>query len=458
MIRVSDFVLNRLTSAPSEYKRHTRRFKRWIFYRMRSLLDSFLSGKSGYRLIVVPGLRGVGKSTMLWQLYEYLMGRLDPTNVLHLPVDIMKAYTGNDSIVEAYEAFLSHSGRGRKVMLIDEVTYSGNWPLELKALYDKDPDTAFIVTGSSSLHLRVAENADLARRAVVELMFPLSFGEYLMIRGSLRWTRFAGDLARAIYELNPEEALEELRKVESRIIGASRGFDPRRDLEEYLRIGGFAFSALSRDKWLAWNQVYESVQRALERDLTGVRGFDDETVFKAGMLVNSLALSQGAATSLNRLADEAKMDKKTLLKVMDALEKCELLFAVRPRSEVAYRRGVSNKYYFATPTIRVALRRVAGYQEDNLGLLAEEAVASSLRKATFLRRGGFSGLRYLMEDGEVDFLLEGSRGEMMIEVGWGRKRGGAISRASGKRLVVHGGDLKVEGGMLYVPLWLFLMI
>lgn len=458
MMTVEGFVANRLAAAPGEWKRLVGgKFRRWIFYRLRSILRKFLAGGKT-RLVIVPGLRGVGKSTVLWQIYGALLEEgMDPSRVLHLPVDQMLAYTGSDSVLEAYEAFSLHS-RGRRVMLIDEITYSGRWPLELKVLHDRDPDIAFVVAGSSSLHLRVAESADLARRAVVEPLFPMSFGEYLGMRGALGPVKVARDLEEAIYSLPPGEALERLRRVEEDVISASRGFEPDRDLREFLEVGGLPFSALADDRLVAWRQVVDTVLRAVDVDLRGVSSFDQETVIKARRLVYSLALSQGAAVNLARLAGEIGMDKKTLLRVVDALERCELIFRVRPAGERAARVRV-HKAYFATPTLRVAIRREAGFQTDSLGLLAEEAVAASLRKAAFLGRGGFGGVGYLPTDGEVDFILEGPAGRrMLVEVGVGRKERGAVSRVGGRRIVVHGRGLKLEGDILFIPLWLFLLI
>ena len=52
-------------------------FRRNIFYNLNDLLNDFLKKRGEPRIVVMPGLRGMGKTTLLAQLYLSLEGDVD---------------------------------------------------------------------------------------------------------------------------------------------------------------------------------------------------------------------------------------------------------------------------------------------------------------------------------------------------------------------------------------------
>jgi len=79
------------------------------YYKIKRYLDDFLADKNvENRFIVMPGLRGVGKTTILFQLYDYLLSgkNIDYDNILYLTMDeIKKLY--NYDLLEIVDIFLS---------------------------------------------------------------------------------------------------------------------------------------------------------------------------------------------------------------------------------------------------------------------------------------------------------------------------------------------------------------
>ena len=47
--------------------------KRIEFEEIKDEINKYLNGKKNDRFIVLPGIRGVGKTTLLYQIYEYLI-------------------------------------------------------------------------------------------------------------------------------------------------------------------------------------------------------------------------------------------------------------------------------------------------------------------------------------------------------------------------------------------------
>ncbi|WP_407431127.1 hypothetical protein [Methanobrevibacter sp.] len=47
--------------------------QRQEYYNLIKYIDEFLEGKNTNRYFVLPGIRGVGKSTIIFQIYDYLL-------------------------------------------------------------------------------------------------------------------------------------------------------------------------------------------------------------------------------------------------------------------------------------------------------------------------------------------------------------------------------------------------
>ena len=55
-------------------------------------VDNFINGKNINRFLVLPGIRDVGKTTLLFQVYEYLLKEksVNPQNILYFSCDRLK--------------------------------------------------------------------------------------------------------------------------------------------------------------------------------------------------------------------------------------------------------------------------------------------------------------------------------------------------------------------------------
>ncbi|MEM0171875.1 MAG: AAA family ATPase [Thermoproteota archaeon] len=137
---------------------------------------------------MLPGLRGVGKTTILLQIYNYLtqVKKVEQARVLYFSADELKDYLGA-KISEAIKVFVEDiwntsltSLDKPLVILIDEAHYDKGWALSAKIVYDQTKRIFLLLTGSSALSMEIS--VDLARRARKEIVFPLNFSEYLILK------------------------------------------------------------------------------------------------------------------------------------------------------------------------------------------------------------------------------------------------------------------------------------
>ena len=86
------------------------------------------------------------------------------------------------------------------LLFLDEVQYDPKWAVTLKTIYDRSSNVFIISTGSSALSLQ--NNADVARRAFTEKLFPMCFTEYIKVKDNNKYEQkgLALQLRKAIYE------------------------------------------------------------------------------------------------------------------------------------------------------------------------------------------------------------------------------------------------------------------
>lgn len=139
------------------------------YFRIKEYIDNFLNGNNQNRFIVMPGLRGVGKTTILLQLYEYLIKNDVPnSDILYFDVSELKSFY-DVNILDVITNFIENIHQTTMVelnkpifLLIDEVHFDKNWTLTGKIVYDNNNNIFMIFTGSSAIELQI--HADAIRR------------------------------------------------------------------------------------------------------------------------------------------------------------------------------------------------------------------------------------------------------------------------------------------------------
>ena len=130
-------------------------------------------------------MRGVGKTTLLSQIYYNARMKLEPNRVLYFSIDELKlnSFTLMDVLKSYSEIFGIDLHNEKIILLIDEIQYEKNWDLVLKNLYDTT-NIFIIATGSSAVKLK--ESPDLARRALHKAVYPMTFREYIYLTHNIK--------------------------------------------------------------------------------------------------------------------------------------------------------------------------------------------------------------------------------------------------------------------------------
>lgn len=134
-------------------------------------------------IVALTGVRRSGKSTIVLQVIgELIQSGVKPENTLY--INFEEPGLGSDLNVDLlgkiFDSYLEfYNPRGKIYLFLDEVQLVSGWERFVASLYDRKANVKIFVTGSSSKLLQGEISALLSGRYVSEVVYPLSFKEFL---------------------------------------------------------------------------------------------------------------------------------------------------------------------------------------------------------------------------------------------------------------------------------------
>ncbi|HLC58565.1 MAG TPA: AAA family ATPase, partial [Candidatus Nanoarchaeia archaeon] len=159
-----------------------------------------ISGLINYRQIVIlSGLRRVGKTTLLYQIIELLIKKINSKKILYFNFD--KKVEEIIEILESYQKLVNINWKKEKMFVfLDEITRLNEWATKLKMLYDAFPNLKFFISSSGSLSLEEEAIKNLGGRYFIFNIKPLSFKEYLELKNKKNMLKEASLFEKEIKE------------------------------------------------------------------------------------------------------------------------------------------------------------------------------------------------------------------------------------------------------------------
>ena len=342
-------------------------FKRELFYTIRPQLEH-------KNAIVITGMRQVGKTTLMRQLYDDFVGKrlwFDLDN----PLDQMVFESIDYNSVYRELANLSAIENDERMLVcIDEIQNLPEITKIIKYLIDHF-GVKFIVTGSSNYYLRNLFPESLSGRKFLYILPVLSFREFLVFN-----ERISEDqLTRSI-----DDALKPKSKVE---ILQWKDLYP-----DYVEFGGFpevVITSNKETKRLILRNIFASF---FEKD---IRVFSElKDVRELRDLILLLAVRNGNMLDITKLSSELGVNRVKMYNYLEFLESIFFLKLLPKYSESVDRTVVSGKkVYFSDTGILNLVAKVTN------GQLLETAVANQL--------GYYGELCFYNKrnSAEIDFIL-----------------------------------------------------
>ncbi|MCD8563594.1 MAG: AAA family ATPase [Candidatus Pacebacteria bacterium] len=427
-----DQYLKSYFQTPEGKKRKTRS----SYLMLQKYVNKLISGElpEEEKIIILPGIRGVGKTTLLSQLYFFEINK--PVN--HLSKDINT--TVDERIYISVDRLLSEDislgefidyleknvwgnllqNKKKILLLIDEIQYDPKWDLFLKLLFDKtkgNKNILVIATGSSAIFLN-QKNKDLVRRSKTERVLPTKFCEYLTLHKDIFPEKdLSKNLARAIFHSkNAQEVFDKIKQLQSVIIKKLSTITNLNDLKkDYFYRGSFPFSAEMINESEALERIKAMILiNIVQRDLILLNDFNAETLVKIPNVLFLLANSD--EISIKKLSETIDLAPLTLNKILSALTDAEILYELKAYGQPYKQVKKSGKYLFMSPNIRIGLLSgVIGV--DIKGKILEDYLALLFSKELY----GQVDAYYDYGSGGADFIVRfKDNTEIVFEIGFSK--------------------------------------
>lgn len=468
---IANFIKDELTDVPNilnkELSKNNKKFNpRDELDEMKGYVDTFLNEDTSNKVIVLPGLRGVGKTTLILQTYEFLLKEknIPPNNILYVSFDDLNDLVDCNirQMVEIYLKTIFNTNlrnlKEKVFIFVDESQIDKKWAKFGKIIYDKSYNVFMIFTGSSALHLE--SNDDLARRMHKKSLTPLNYTQHLKLKYNLNIGNLSNDLRDLIFSGNIENAVKsefEANNLLTNCIDYSSD-----DWDEYYKFGSFPVLFDNNTHRETCEDLVEITQRVITRDLPQIKELSSENQSNAKRILRYLALQQPGELTHANLANYLKTSTANVNKILDLLEKTHLIFHCEPYGGSAKRVKKAWKYYFATPSIRHALSKKIGNPllgtDEYEGLLLENLVASNLFNLSHRQFADFTIYYDADKKRNVDFLIQkDSENIIPIEVGRGEKKKLQIKHAIKNYNCEYGivvannfSRVKMDGDVIYI--------
>ena len=324
---------------------------------------------SDRRIIVITGMRRVGKTTTL----RWLLDQIPSTNKIYLDLERLDQRAlfqeSNYEIVLSYFRNLGMDPDQPMTVALDEIQYVPNLPSVVKYLYDHH-GIKFLLTGSSSYYLKNFFTESMAGRKIVYELYPLGFGEFLDFRG---------------VPYRRRTSLQEMR------------FDPyeferlKGHYEEFVTFGGLPDVVLASNPEIKFEILNDIFSSYINIDVQAMADF--RKIGELQNLLKTLAIRVGNKINYTKLSQITGISRPTLNEYLEFLEKTYVIYQLPAYAGSDKAVALGKKLYFRDNGIASILAN------PGEGALFENAIFNQLREygeLTYLNKGNEYEIDYVL--------------------------------------------------------------
>lgn len=326
-------------------------------------------------IVVLTGMRQVGKTTILNHLFELINSdnkiSLDLENPLHRKIFEEENF---DAIWDNLKPF-NLTNQKKVYIFIDEIQNLPQISRAVKYLYDHW-DVKFFLTGSSSYYLKNLFPESMAGRKMVFELFPLTFSEFLRFKKKEKKTYMT---------------FSEKSKNKNEIAYAQYSGD----YKEFLTFGAFPKVVLEENYERKKSILQEIFTSYFEKDVKTLADF--RQMSKLRDLILLLIPRMGQRVEIGKLAGELSISRETIYNYLTFLEHTYFISLLPKFSKSIDRQAAGSKKLFLCD---VGLAGILG--QPSIGQSFEQSVFQNLRSKYILNFYNKEGKN------EIDFILDGT--------------------------------------------------
>jgi len=339
----------------------------------RKILPALKNQLNTPEIIVLTGMRRVGKTT----LYRTLFDQLDNPHKIFLDIEnpldqkIFEEIDYNNIWKNLHRLGLTENQKA--YVFLDEIQAMPEIVKPIKYLYDHY-QIKFFLTGSSSFYLKNLFPESLAGRKIIFELFPLDFQEFLVFKNQPG---------------SPNDSFASKNRHKNMVSYAKT----IKLYDEFLQYGGFPGVVTEADPAQKQYQLNDIFKSYYEKDIKGLADFRDLNAVRDLILL--LTQRIGSRLDITKLASELGISRETVYSYLSFLEATYFISTISSFSRNVDREiSGRNKVYLCDTGILNQLGKVAD------GHIFENAVFNSLKQL-----GKINYYQKRKSEREIDFII-----------------------------------------------------
>ncbi len=328
------------------------------FFERKEITDSLINNLSSKQIIVLLGMRRVGKTSILKLMIQKLIEMsIEPKHILYLSLDEYLLKDNNiHEIVDHFRQLMKLEFSEKIYLFFDEVTYQKDFEIQIKNLYDSHNVKIFI-SSSNSMVLEDKKALLTGRTFNMEIL-PLNFAEYLDFK-NIRLKQSENHLVRTYFD-------------------------------EYLKTGGIPEYVINN------NFVYlkNLVDDIIYKDIAAIHNIKDIKILKDMFLL--LMERSGKQVSINKIANILLISPDTAKRYFNYFERTFLIHLISRKGTTNERIRSAKKVYAGDIGIR---NYYTGYRD----------IGSIFENYVYLKIKHLSPEYIYQNTEEIDFYTEDKR-------------------------------------------------
>jgi len=332
----------------------------------RYLYNDLTNSKSIY-YIGISGLRGIGKTILLLQLFD------KANDAIYFSADSI--YLSKYTLYDILKFLIK---KGYKNIFVDEIAYKDNWQQNLKTIYDEEKIKVYFTSSSS---LNTLKGVDLSRRVLLFELKPASLREYINI----------------MHDQNIDTIkLEDLLELKKRKVILNNYITYFNYYEDYYKFGGFLYN---KNKDLS--EFYKSIDNVFKKiiysDISNLRSINPKIEIDIYNILFLLATSSPFEMNYSKLSKSINgVSKNTIIAIINDLEKINIIKQLRPcnsgypliRTEPKIFLNLPFRYFFNNSLSKT----------PNIGALREDFFVYLVNPNCYVKTGKEKSADFMIKD------------------------------------------------------------
>ena len=324
-----------------KFNRHWNQGFTYQFPKERKFFTTLKQHTENRQIIELTGLRRTGKTTLFFQLINFLLqSGVEPHSIWYFSFDEQK-YSLDELLAEFKKQTKKDINTDKLYILLDEIQKLKDFQSQIKIYYDLYPNIKFFISGSTSLFIKKKIRESLAGRLFSFMLKPLDFHDYLIFRDKSN-----------LLEL-PEMFQSEISM----------------EYEKYLSNQFIETISITNDE-LKKEYVIGILKKIIYEDIPQIFPVDNPEILYA--IVKIIAQHPGMYLHYENLANDLKISSKTLSKYISILDQA---FLIKILYNYSANQLTSEKklkrIYLTSSSFCTAL-----HDFNHLGLVVENAILS----------------------------------------------------------------------------------